>query len=692
MHDCVANLSIQQQRKLCEICWRYEQAIAEGKEVKPQDLLELAPDIAPNIILNELTEIQKEIDNPTRTPRPSISIADDRYELINEIARGGTAVVWRVYDRHLRRQTAIKCLLDSQDNEQMRSRLEREARLSGRLTHPGIVPIHELSSFADGRPFVCMKLVEGQTLLQLLEGSKAISCAEAVQVFEKVCQTMAYAHDKGIIHRDLKPSNIMVGAFGEVQIMDWGWAKDLRIEDPTESPCGPMGEPVSPWLPTNDSSSSEKTPNEDTELTVHGAVFGTLSYMSPEQANGEIDQIDQRSDVFSLGAILCRILTGSPPYTGADQSELLCKAQQGQLSHCFDKLKTVPQHALAKLATRCLSIDQNARPKDAKGVLEALLSIRQSQSRKRRWLLACGSFTITCIALIFVWRAMPNFGMPKPTHSEDLASSFSAERTAGAHPEVEDVTETTSPSPPADAEFQRNLFITLLNRERFNNAKQVALELIRLDPDYAEHHYMLGEACFWLGELREAKQSMLMCKSLAQKGRDDGIPLDSTLLRIERSLAIAEELKSKSIESFLARPVSEVLEIAKVCDVVNDIEGAIRCYEHAIESEKDDFAKNALIDTTIIRFSRKKLLFSQLTPEQRHLIYQATCTWMLGHIAFIKQLRENPEESRVSYSAIRDRLKFDQNFKFIRDGAHDMTIAPELRQQLTDVVDQLESL
>ena len=148
----------------------------------------------------ELSATQRELEtNQSGVSRSAEAIEDERYEFIEEIARGGAAVVWRVRDRHLGRETAVKYLLDSQDNHEMRARLEREARLCARLVHPGIVPIHELSNFADQRPFVSMKLVEGKTLLQLLESVPPPSLKSTLEIFTKACQAIAYAHEKAVI-------------------------------------------------------------------------------------------------------------------------------------------------------------------------------------------------------------------------------------------------------------------------------------------------------------------------------------------------------------------------------------------------------------------------------------------------------------------------------------------------------------
>src|SRR5262249_54766909 len=159
-------------------------------------------------------------------------------------------------------------------------------------------------------------LVKGQTLAKLLKerSSPAQERPRFLKIFEQVCQAVAYAHAKGVIHRDLKPANVMVGAFGEVQVMDWGLAKVLTLvgrsprDRPSESRSdSPTSNPSVVKVPGTDSGSSE---------TQEGEILGTPAYMPPEQALGEINRLDQRTDVFSLGAILCEILTGRPPYTG----------------------------------------------------------------------------------------------------------------------------------------------------------------------------------------------------------------------------------------------------------------------------------------------------------------------------------------------------------------------------------------
>src|SRR5262245_50096569 len=152
------------------------------------------------------------------------------YDVIGEIARGGMGVVYRCRDRVFNRELAVKVMLDRYaGREDVLRRFTEEARIAGQLQHPGVVPVHELGALPDGRPFMAMKLVKGRTLAELLggRGPPAHDLPRFLEVFEQACQAVAYAHAKGVIHRDLKPANLMVGAFGEVQVMDWGLAKVL---------------------------------------------------------------------------------------------------------------------------------------------------------------------------------------------------------------------------------------------------------------------------------------------------------------------------------------------------------------------------------------------------------------------------------------------------------------------------------
>ncbi|MFO0966018.1 MAG: tetratricopeptide repeat protein [Gemmataceae bacterium] len=276
------------------------------------------------------------------------------YELLDEISRGGMGVVIRCRDRTLDRNLAIKVLLDRfRDRPDMVRRFVEEARITGRLQHPFIVPVHKLGALPDGRPYFAMKLVEGRTLAELLRDRPGPEQERTrfLKVFEQVCQTIAYAHSNGVIHRDLKPANIMVGAFGEVQVMDWGLAKVLAdvAEDGEDRPA--------------------EAATHDTQA---GAVLGTYAYMPPEQAGGMVERVSRPSDVFGLGAILCEILTGSPPYRG-ERTEVAAQARAGATEEALAWLDgSGADTELIQLARRCLRADPAERPADAAAVADAM--------------------------------------------------------------------------------------------------------------------------------------------------------------------------------------------------------------------------------------------------------------------------------------------------------------------------------
>jgi hypothetical protein len=216
------------------------------------------------------------------------------YQLLDEVARGGMGVVLRARDPGFGRMLAVKVLLPAhQRNPDLERRFLAEARLTGQLQHPGIPPVHELGRLTDGRPFFAMKLVQGQTLEELLarRRSPAEELPRWLEIFAAVCRAVAYAHSQGVIHRDLKPANVMVGAFGEVQVMDWGLAKVL-------------GAPEEESLSVPEANTTGA--RQDRAETGEGSLLGTIKYMAPEQARGEIGRLDERADVFGLGPSCAR--------------------------------------------------------------------------------------------------------------------------------------------------------------------------------------------------------------------------------------------------------------------------------------------------------------------------------------------------------------------------------------------------
>jgi tetratricopeptide (TPR) repeat protein len=304
-----------------------------------------------------------------------------RFQLFGEIARGGMGAVFMGRDVDLGRDLAVKVLLEQhRDRPEFVRRFVEEAQIGGQLQHPGVVPVYELGGFADRRPFFAMKLVKGETLAALLKGRNGPSDdpARFLGIFAQVCQTVAYAHARGVIHRDLKPANIMVGRFGEVQVMDWGLAKVLKNR--VDGVCEP--EDVQPADLTTVRTLRSGSAGS---ASLVGNVLGTPAYMAPEQAAGEIDVVDERADVFGLGSILCTILTGEPAYTGRTSREVLHKARRGDTGDVLARLDASGAEAdLLELAGACLAVDPCDRPRDAGVVVERVTAhIRGVQERLR---------------------------------------------------------------------------------------------------------------------------------------------------------------------------------------------------------------------------------------------------------------------------------------------------------------------
>lgn len=334
-----------------------------------------------------------------------------RYQILNLIARGGMGAIYKALDTVLNRHVAIKILLASKSDTVGLNRFQHEAHVVAQLQHPNIPPIYDIgmiaepalgpsiipkvdeATFVNGRapqpsktqtqerPFLAMKLVQGHTLEELLKVHGPGS-GQWLSTFESICQAVGFAHDAGFVHRDLKPSNVMVGSFGEVQVMDWGLAKRLsststssgsRTSIDTSHPTPPNG-----WSATKEAFGSNETRA--------GTILGTPNYMSPEQARGEVDRVDRRSDVFALGAILHEMLTGRKIQEG-DSHEVVDRRAAGDYAgaiEALDRCKDDP--AVIALAKRCLEPDPSRRPTDAIEVARAVAQLRADADARAKQL------------------------------------------------------------------------------------------------------------------------------------------------------------------------------------------------------------------------------------------------------------------------------------------------------------------
>ena len=244
-----------------------------------------------------------------------------RYEVQGEHARGGMGRILTAWDRTMRREVVVKELLpeagtNGDAGRRALARFLREARITGRLQHPSIVPVHDIGIRAGGACYYTMKLIRGKTLRQAIADAGSLDARMALLPhYRDLCLAVAYAHAHGVIHRDIKPSNVMIGEFGETQVIDWGLAREL------EAPSG--------GVDSREPGAAATLDVTDADLTRGGQFLGTPHYMPPEQAAGQLELLDERSDVYSLGAVLYELLTGERPYQATSGLEVLGRVSEG---------------------------------------------------------------------------------------------------------------------------------------------------------------------------------------------------------------------------------------------------------------------------------------------------------------------------------------------------------------------------
>ncbi|MBK7860828.1 MAG: protein kinase [Archangiaceae bacterium] len=274
----------------------------------------------------------------------------DGYGNPHELGRGGIGRVVVVHDRYLGRDVALKELLSEHtSNPQfattrmvaLEQRFLREARLTGQLEHPAIVPVFELGRRLDGGLYYTMQRVRGRTLHELIKQARSLeNRLKLMNAYLTTCQAIAYAHSRAVVHRDIKPQNVMVGPFGETYVLDWGLARVKGRSDPRAADL--------------------KLQPDITGNVLEGGAIGTPSYMSPEQAEGKVDLIDERSDVWCLGAVLYEVLTGEPPYTGKNPFDVLTRIMKEDVLPVRAKVEDAPVELVA-IAEKALTRDRARR-------------------------------------------------------------------------------------------------------------------------------------------------------------------------------------------------------------------------------------------------------------------------------------------------------------------------------------------
>src|SRR5262245_5843826 len=368
--------------------------------------------------------------------------AGPRYALLRQHGSGGVGRIWVAWDHDLNREVALKELLPEwAERPDLCQRFLDEARITGQLDHPGIVPVHDLAQPADNRPpHYTMRLVKGRSLDEAVKDyhqrrpagqAQPLERAALLQAFVQVCQTVAYAHDRGVVHRDLKGPNVVLGDYGEVIVLDWGLAKLLG--HPEESAPLPA---------------VTLDPAETHDPSLPGALLGTPSYLAPEQAAGLHDLVDRRTDVYGLGAMLYEVLTGRPPFTGSNNEEVRRQVCTATPAHPCAVCPSAPP-ALAAVCLRALAKEPGQRYASALELAEEVRRwladepvqayrepwpqrLARWRRRHRAWVRA-GATALLAVAIVAVLAALQIAGAWRREQSnrrqaESLSAGFALER------------------------------------------------------------------------------------------------------------------------------------------------------------------------------------------------------------------------------------------------------------------------